>query len=106
MSNLDGNLSSNFFFTISFLQLPLSDVKSKSLFAALASQILKLTPQLLIHSNNRLIIAPSNNLQPRFCRLTSNLSAIIKFSVITSVIRSSKCSSSGIMLPGSMFNKG
>ena len=100
-SNFDGNLSSNF-----FLQLPISDVKSKSLFAALASQILKLTPQLLILSNNYLIIAPSNSFQPRRCRLSCSLAAIIKFSVITSVIRSSKYSSSGIMFSGSMSNKG
>ena len=101
MSTFDGNLSSNF-----FLQLPISDVKSKSLFAALASQILKLTPQLLMLSINYLIIAPSNSLHPRCCRLSCSLAAVIKFSVITSVICSNKCSSSGMMFSSSMSNKG
>ena len=45
-------------------------------------------------------------LQPLFCCLSCSRAAIIKFSVIISVICNSKCSSSGMILSGSMSRSG
>ena len=69
-SNFDGNSSITF-----FLQLHISELKLKSLCSILAYQILKLTPQLLMLSNNCLIIVPSNSLQPRCFYLSCDLAS-------------------------------